>query len=107
MRKYVIDGEMEFTSVMDCAEYIVENGINEQEYDGMLDECHEMVTICGYEYYPSYALKNLDSVAYDCGFNDYKNSLLRDVEDEIERMENEEEMNFYGYVVVCIEKVEE
>ena len=107
MRKFVVDGKMEFESVAECAEYIVENGIDEAEYDEMLDECYEMVNICGYEYYPSYALYRLDRIAYDCGLSDYRNSLLRDIEDEIERMENEEEMNFYGYVVVCIEKVEE
>ena len=107
MIKYVVDGEMEFMSVSECAEFIVENGIDETEYDEMLDECYEMVNICGYEYYPSYALKNLDSVAYDCGLNDYRSSRQEDVEYELERMENEEEMNFYGYKVVCIEEVEE
>ena len=107
MMKYVIDGKLEFESVKECAEYIVENVVTEEEYDEMLDDCYEMVNICGYEYYPSYALKNLDSIAYTCAFNDYRNDKLTDVEYELERMENEEEMNFYGYVVVCIEEVEE
>ena len=47
MIKYVVDGEMEFESVSECAEYIVENGINEQEYDEMLDDCYGEVKICG------------------------------------------------------------
>ena len=104
MRKYVIDGEMEFTSAMECAEYIVENGIDEAEYDEMLDECYEMVNICGYEYYPSYALKNLDSVAYDCGFNDYKNSQKSDVEYELDCMSNGDSDIWYGYEVEVIEE---
>ena len=105
MIKYVVDGEMEFMSVSECAEYIVENGINEQEYDEMLDECYEMVNVCGYEYYPSYALKNLDSVAYYCSLNDYRSSRQEDIEYELDCMSNGDNKNIcYGYEVECIEE---
>jgi hypothetical protein len=40
-------------------------------YDEMLDECYPMVDVCGYTYDPSRALKELDPIAYRCGFNDW------------------------------------
>lgn len=103
MKNFVVDGRMEFESVGECAEYIAENGITEDDYDDMLDECYEIVSVCGYEYSPSVALFKLDEVAYKCGFNEYVDSRQKDIEYELDRMEYEEELNFYGYEVVCIE----
>ena len=40
-------------------------------YDDFLDEVHERVFICGFEYSPSLALMRIDRVAYNCGFNDW------------------------------------
>ncbi|MCK9600306.1 MAG: hypothetical protein M0R66_02475 [Candidatus Omnitrophica bacterium] len=45
------------------------------QYDEMLDECYPVVTIAGMEYATSYALKNLDPIAYRCGMLDYADSL--------------------------------
>lgn len=42
-----------------------------ERYDEMLDECNEVVIVCGYEYAPSDALKRLDPIAYNVGFSDY------------------------------------
>ena len=47
-------------------------------YDSMLDDCYPPVNVCGYEYDPSRALKELDPIAYECGFNDYCSSLEDD-----------------------------
>lgn len=44
------------------------------QYDEMLNECHPMVTVCGMEYEPAYALKELDPIAYRVGFNDWLDS---------------------------------
>lgn len=50
------------------------NVISEHEmlsqYDDHLDEYGD-VEICGMQYCASYALKQVDPVAYTCGFNDY------------------------------------
>ena len=43
----------------------------EKLYKEMLDECYGTVTIAGYEYATSLALKEIDEVAYRCGFNDF------------------------------------
>ena len=45
-------------------------------YDDMLDECNEVVVVCGMSYCPSTVLKQVDKIAYDCGFSDYCDSLL-------------------------------
>ena len=44
-------------------------------YDEMLDDCHEDVKICGMTYATSRALKDVDPIAYRCGFSDYTASL--------------------------------
>ena len=107
MLKYLVDGEMEFESISEVAEFIVENGIGETEYDEILDECYEMVNICGYEYCPSYVLKNLDSIAYCCGLNDYRDSRQSDIEYELNRMSNGDSDTWYDYEVEVIEEEHE
>ena len=47
-------------------------------YDEMLDECHEDVKICGMTYTTSRALKDVDPIAYRCGFNDFTSQLEED-----------------------------
>lgn len=41
------------------------------QYDEMLNECYPTVIVCGYEFDPARALKELDPIAYRCGFNDW------------------------------------
>lgn len=66
----------------------LENCDNEEEYDEMLDS-FGMVTICGMEYYPSNVLKSVDSVAYRCGHTDFNDSLLTDINQEIDDVEED------------------
>jgi hypothetical protein len=44
----------------------------ESDYNMMLDECYPDCTIAGQTFTTSYALKELDPIAYQCGFNDYQ-----------------------------------
>jgi len=44
----------------------------EEQYDEMLNECHEQVKLCGMTFDPAYVLKQIDPVAYRCGFADYQ-----------------------------------
>lgn len=48
------------------------------QYNEMLDDCYPPVNVCGYEYDPSRALKELDPIAYRVGFSDYCSSLEAD-----------------------------
>ena len=43
-------------------------------YDDMLNECHPSL----FGISPSHILKNVDQIAYRCGFNDYTDSLSED-----------------------------
>ena len=92
----------EFDSIEAAATHIVEN-IPEDYYDEMLDECYEPVNICGYEYMPSVALYRVDKVAYDCGYNDYCDSLYSDIESTISRMEAGDTEEMYCFTVTCEE----
>ena len=40
-------------------------------YNELIDECHAPIKIFGGEYLPSHVLKELDPIAYNCGFNDW------------------------------------
>jgi hypothetical protein len=71
--------------------YIEENKAKTQ-YDELLDECYPTVKVCGYDFSPSYALKELDPIAYRCGFGDWLDSEnLTTYEDEADEEENDEE----------------
>lgn len=43
-------------------------------YDECLDECYPECKIGGFEYSTSRALKEVDPIAYRCGFNDWCDS---------------------------------
>lgn len=44
----------------------------EEDYDDMLDECYDEISIGGITFNPSQVLKECDPTAYRCGFNDYQ-----------------------------------
>lgn len=46
------------------------------QYDDMLDECNETRIKIGYlEFEPSRVLEKMDPIAYNCGLNDYYDSI--------------------------------
>ena len=49
-----------------------------ERFDDMLDECYEDPKICGMSYCTSRALKEVDPIAYRCGFSDYTAHLEED-----------------------------
>jgi hypothetical protein len=48
--------------------------LTEEDYNDYLDDCFGTVKIAGLEYLTSRALKELDPIAYDCGFSDWEDS---------------------------------
>lgn len=52
----------------------------EEAWEEFLNECHPTVTICGYDYDPAQALRGVDPIAYRCGFNDWQDGVVADVE---------------------------
>jgi hypothetical protein len=59
----------------DQFEVLTEHEASEM-YDDMLDDCNEEVQVCGMSYNPSRVLKEVDPIAYNCGFSDFCDSLL-------------------------------
>ena len=49
--------------------------ISEDNYADLIDESEDMVTVCGLEFYPSRIIRELDSVAFTCGYHDYIGSI--------------------------------
>ena len=41
------------------------------KHNELIDECNPIIKIFGVEYLPSRALKELDPIAYNCGFTDW------------------------------------
>ena len=52
---------------------------SEEEFNDFLDDCYDMVTVAGMEFYPSDILKSCDPIAYRCMKSDYESNY--DVED--------------------------
>lgn len=51
-----------------------------EQYDDFLDESGEF-TVGGCTFRPSYILKELDPIAYRCGYLDYADSMGIDIDD--------------------------
>ena len=64
---------------------ILENNENTEEYDKMLDEVGIDTSI----YSASMILKNIDEIAYRCGFDDYNDEELSNFISELEDLEEE------------------
>ena len=62
-----------------------------ERYDDMLDECYGTATVAGMEFDTARALKELDPIAYRCGFHDWIDSELGESlsEDAPEEEDNE------------------
>ena len=103
--KWIIDGK-EFETAYEAAEYIADN-LSDDIYDEMLDECYGDIEICGYSYSASIAFYRVDKIAYNCGRNDYYDSLASDIVYELERMSNGDKDNFYDFEVEYYEEEEE
>ena len=66
----------------------LENNENTDEYDEMLDSEGD-VTVAGLTFSPSAIVKEMDPTAYSCGMNDYNDSRLTEIEDELESLKND------------------
>jgi len=57
-------------------------------YDEMLDDCYP-IKIGNIDFCASRVLKELDEIAYDCGFNDYIDETLSELNENLDELENE------------------
>ena len=70
--------------------------ISEEQFNDFLDDCYPEIEIMGMTYAVSYALKELDPIAYNCAKSDYESNYdlddceeYNDLKDELENLENE------------------
>ena len=84
MKKWIID-DVEYTDIDEITDYIIE-GIDVEEYDNMLDDVYGKVEIAGYEWFTSSALRQLDPIAYDYEFYNYKDSQRDDITYKLQQM---------------------
>jgi hypothetical protein len=54
----------------------------EQEFEEFINDTHEIVTICGYNYDPAQALKSIDPIAFDQEFLAYLDQFHPNYEEE-------------------------
>ena len=67
----------------------LENNENEDEYNDMLNDVYGDIDIAGMMYSVATILKEVDPTAYRCGHTDYNDSLLSEVNDEIDAKQEE------------------
>lgn len=96
---YKVNGEeVTINEIKDMIE--VDNDIIAQMYDESLDEYGD-VNIGGLTYDASSVLQSVDPIAYRCGYSDYCDGILSDVEYDLEDMENGDTNEFYGIEIEC------
>jgi len=96
---YKVNGEeVTIDEIRDMIE--VDNDVIAQMYNESLDECED-VNIGGLTYDASRVLQSVDPIAYRCGYNDYCDSVLSDMEYDLENMENGDSNDFYGIEIEC------
>lgn len=101
---FIVHGER-YVELEDAVDAVID-GIDSKEYDDYLDETHEMVQIAGAEYTPSYVLKEVDPLYYDCSFSDWTDSLRDEITETLECMDCGDSDTVYG-VDVEVEDEEE
>jgi ATP-dependent Clp protease ATP-binding subunit ClpA len=67
----------------------LENNNNEEEYKDSLNESQEPYKIGYLEFYAGDIMKECDPVAFNCSLNDYNDSRITDINDEIEQLKED------------------
>ena len=75
--------------------------LSPDDFDSYLDECEPTVEMMGMSYLPSFALKNLDPIAYHCAYADWCSAAdleafteYRELQDHLEGLQQElEDLN--------------
>ncbi len=76
------DDELDYE--LHCA---VEDGIDENSYDEMLDDCYDVIKIGDLTFTASQVLYNCDKTAYDIGYDEYIDSIVEDYKYELDSNE--------------------
>lgn len=101
MKVWEINGE-EYTDIEETVDTLT-SLVDDLYYDDYLNETNDYVKVCGFEFDPSYALKELNPVAYSCGKSDFEGYIREEVEESLEAMDDGETQEIYGVSVECRE----
>lgn len=103
---YTID-EKRFETAEDAARYIVDYVDLTDEYEETLDGCYEDITVCGYSFTPSEALRKLDESVYRCEYLDYVEVVYSNLVYDFDCMSDGDTFLIYDLEVVCAEEEQE
>ena len=85
--------EYKLLSLYDVAEKILFNEYSEDglynNFNDFIDEVSDTITIFGMSYNASVVLQKVDRIAYDCIFNEYVDSCVLDIANDIENILND------------------
>lgn len=70
---------------------------DEDEFEGFLNENHDMINVYGYEYEAGRVLRAMDEVAFTCAYNDEVDHIAREI------IYNEDETDYMGFGIEYIE----
>lgn len=102
--RFIVNG-VELTEAYRAAEEVTEN-IDREVFENYLDENEPIVEVCGVKFFASRILAELAETDLDCQFADWKDSLLDDLEHDIDHM-NDKTKTFYGVEVVAVSEPDE
>ena len=87
------NAEYKLLSLYDVAEKILFNEYSEDRlydnFNDFIDEASDTITIFGMSYDASIVLQKVDKIAYDCIFNEYIDSYILDIANDIEKILND------------------
>lgn len=87
-----------FTSKEDAADYILES-MNRKEYENIIAPDLPEVVLLGIELDPLEILRNMADIDFDMAFEDWKDSLREDLENELANMQPGDYHVYYGIPV--------
>lgn len=75
-----LGGAPEWADYVDESGELFSCGELEDAFENDLTECYDMVSVCGYEYEAGRVLREMDPIAFRCGFNDWIDGRISDGE---------------------------
>lgn len=95
--KWAFD-DITFYSYEDAADYILEK-MERSEYENYISDLLPAVEILGIKLDALEILQNTADIDLDCMFEDWKDSIREDLEQELYRMKDGDHKNLYGFSV--------
>lgn len=75
-----LGGVPEWADYVDKSGELFGCGELEDAFENDLTDCYDMVSVCGYEYEAGCVLREMDPIAFRCGFNDWIDGRISDGE---------------------------